>query len=387
MRERARYLWRYLKQPRSDPAIAAVLATMCLVEMLIDSGGGRPALSVVEVLAFCAPLLVLRTHPVAGTWVAVVLMLVVRRVDGFPDFAGDLVICALAYSCGAHASLREGGLAVAALIVAMQVGMGFSEFPNIEIAFATVGPFWVGYQVRVRSAVVTRLAERTRELHEEHDAFAQLSVRRERARIARELHDIVAHHLAVIVVQAGAGRMAASATSQRTAERFAAIRQSGGQALDEMARLVDLLQADDGRARHLEGRWQTLLAEARSGGLDVRITPPVPELVLPAAIADTAYRIVREGLTNAIKHAPGARVSVRLAMSGEDIEIEVSDDGGTGAAELAQTGAGLGLIGMRERVESSGGTVEAGPDGPRGWRLSASVPVPARAAAATAGAR
>jgi signal transduction histidine kinase len=109
--------------------------------------------------------------------------------------------------------------------------------------------------------------------------------------------------------------------------------------------------------------------------------------VLPAAIADTAYRIVREGLTNAIKHAPGARVGVRLAMSGDDVEIEVSDDGGTGAAELAHTGAGLGLIGMRERVESSGGTVEAGPDGARGWRMSASVPVPARAAAATAGAR
>ena len=382
MRECAWRLWRYFKQPRSDPLIAGVLAVMCLTELLVSSDGRGLALGVVEVLLLCAPLLVLRTHPVAGTCVAAVLMLAVRRVDGFPDFAGDLVICALAYSCGAHASLRDGGLAVAALIVAMQVGMGFSEFPNIEIAFATVGPFWVGYQVRLRTSAVTRLADRTRDLHDEHDAFAQLSVRRERARIARELHDIVAHHLAVIVVQAGAGRVAGSSSSEHTTQRFAAIRQSGGQALDEMARLVDILHADDGLADAPTDRWATLLAEARAGGLDVQITPPAPEPGLPPEVADAVYGIVREGLTNAIKHAPRARVDVRLAVTGEDVEIEVSDDGGAGPSALARTGAGLGLVGMRERLESIGGTLQAGPRGDRGWCLSACVPltVPATAA-------
>lgn len=368
-------MWRYLKQPRSDPAIAGVLAVMCLTELLITSDGTGLGLSAVEVLLFCAPLLVLRTHPVAGTGVTVVLLLVVRRVDGFPTFSGDLVVCALAYSCGAHASLRDGGVAVAALIVAMQVGMGFSEFPNIEIAFATVGPFWVGYQVRQRTTVVTRLAERTRELHDEHDAFAQLSVRRERARIARELHDIVAHHLAVIVVQAGAGRVAGSPGSERTAQRFAAIRQSGDQALDEMARLVDILHAGDTLTDALSDRWDALVAEARAAGLDVQITPAAPELVLPPEVVDTTYRIVREGLTNAIKHARRARVSVRLVIGDADVEIEVSDDGGTGASALAQTGAGLGLVGVRERVQSAGGTLEAGPRQGRGWCLSARLPL------------
>ena len=107
----------------------------------------------------------------------------------------------------------------------MQVNAGFSEFPNVEILFPTLVPFWVGYQVRLQSSLVRRLAGRTRELNDEQAAFAELSVRRERARIARELHDIVAHHLAVVVVQAGAGRMAALGPSQRAPERFAVIRQ------------------------------------------------------------------------------------------------------------------------------------------------------------------
>jgi signal transduction histidine kinase len=370
----ARRLWRYFRQPRSDPVIATLLAAMCLIELLVSSDGSGLALGVVEVLLLCAPLLVLRTRPVAGTCVAAVLMLVVRRVDGFPNFAGDLVVCALAYSCGAHASLRNGCLAVGALIVSMQVGMGFSEFPNIEIAFATVGPFWVGYEVRLRTSVVARLARRTRELHEEHEAFAQLSVRRERARIARELHDIVAHHLAVIVIQAGAGRLAGSGNGERTTERFAAIRQSGAEALDEMSRLVDILHADAGGAPNRTERWVALLAEARAAGLDVQITPSLPALAIPGEAADTAYRIVREGLTNAIKHAPGARVSVRLAVAEHTFQLDVADEGGTGAAALAQTGAGLGLLGMRERVEAIGGALQAGPDGDRGWRLTATLP-------------
>ena len=149
-----------------------------------------------------------------------------------------------------------------------------------------------------------------------------------------------------------------------------------------MARLVDILHADDGLADAPTDRWAALLAEARAGGLDVQITPPAPEPGLPPEVADAVYGIVREGLTNAIKHAPRARVDVRLAVTGEDVEIEVSDDGGAGPSALARTGAGLGLVGMRERLESIGGTLQAGPRGDRGWCLSACLPltVPATAA-------
>ncbi|MGZ6638583.1 MAG: sensor histidine kinase [Solirubrobacteraceae bacterium] len=332
-------------------------------------------LAVVEVIILCAPLVMLRTRPVAATYAEAAAVLIAGSFDGFPDFAGDLVVCALAYCCGAHASPRKGGFAVGVLIVAMQVSMGFSEFPNVEIGFATLGPFWVGYQVRLRSALVTRLAERTRELHDEQDTFARLSVRRERLRIARELHDIVAHHLAVIVVQAGAGRMAAHGPSQRARERFRTIRQSGGQALAEMEQLVDILRAEDARGHGATGRWRLLVDEAQAGGVEVRVTLVPPDVQLPSDVEDNAYRIVREGLTNAMKHAPGAQVRVQLALHEHDLEIEVHDDGSRNEGRLADTGSGLGLIGMRERAESSGGTLEAGPDPDGGWRLCAVLPV------------
>jgi signal transduction histidine kinase len=320
------------------------------------------------------PLRILRKHPVGLSLVVAGVMLVAPAVGGLWA-VGTVLVCVLSYMCGAHASLPRGAPAVAALVVAMQVGMGFSEFPNVEIAFVTLIPFWVGYEVGLRSSLVARLAQRTRELHNEHDAYAQLSVRRERARIARELHDIVAHHLAVIVVQAGAGRIAARAPGQRASERFATIRESGGQALEEMARLVDILQTDESSEHHITRKWQLLVDEARASGLDVRIGPLPADARLPGAVADDAYRIVREGLTNAIKHAPGADVTVRIARSGDRLQIAVRDDGFRNGVRLDETGAGLGLVGMRERVESIGGTLAAGPDADGGWLLRASIPL------------
>lgn len=299
-----------------------------------------------------ATLLVLRTHPVPASLVLTAIILAAPSDSGFVSVAGIPVVCAVTYSCGAHASLRNGGIAVAALIVGMQVSVGFSEFPNIEIAFPTVGPFWVGYQVRKRRFLISRLQQRTRQLHEAHDAFSRLSVQRERARIARELHDIVSHHLAVIVVQAGAGRMSAPGTRQGTSERFATIRQSGVHALAEMSQLVDLLHAENAGTEDAGRRWRLLVDEARAGGIDLRITPLPSSMQLPDDVADDAYRIVREGLTNAIKHAPGAHVRVELVLRDDDLEADIYDDGIQDDQRLAQTGSGLGLIGLRERVES-----------------------------------
>jgi signal transduction histidine kinase len=375
----ARAIRRFLAQPRADLALAVGLAVASMFELFVTPGMTGSPLAVVEIVLVCAPLVVLRTHPVAAAWAVAVVVVASPSFNGrFPVFAGDLVIVALAYACGAHASLRQGGSAVLALIVALQVRMGFSEFPNVEIAFATVGPLWVGYQVRLRTQLVTRLADRTRELKDEEDAFARLAVRRERARIAHELHDIVAHHLAVIVVQAGAGRVARHAPNARTAERFSTIRQSGAQALAEMARLVDILHADDSGDRGALGTLRLLVDQAQASGLDVHVTSLPSDLPLPPEIGEHAYRIVREGLTNAIKHAPGSDVHVRLALHHNDLEIDVHDGGSSNAGRLAHTGSGLGLIGMRERIESIGGTVDAGPERDGGWRLHAVLPTTAR---------
>jgi signal transduction histidine kinase len=193
--------------------------------------------------------------------------------------------------------------------------------------------------------------------------------------IARELHDIVAHHLSVIVVQAGAGRMAALGPSQRASERFATIRQAGDQALGEMARLVDMLHAHDTSQAEVTLRWRFLLEEACAGGLDVRISALPSEVQAPGPVADNAYSVVREALTNAIKHSPGSQVTVQLARCEDHLEIDVHDNGSRNPGALADTGAGLGLIGMRELIESNGGRFEAGPDRERGWRLCARLPL------------
>jgi signal transduction histidine kinase len=317
----------------------------------------------------------LRAHPVAATWLLAGIVLISPALAGGRlAIVGVLVGCALTYACGAYASLRAGGRAVAGLVVAVQVSMGFAEFPNVEIAFGTVVPFWVGRQVGLRSALVGKLAQRTRELEQEQEAFARLAVSRERARIARELHDIVSHHLAVIVVQAGAGRVAAKPSRERAQERFETIRSSGADALTEMGRLVDLLSADDVRERRASGSWQALVEQARAGGLDVQLTPLPADVRLPQQVEDNAYGIVREGLTNAIKHAPGARVTIQLDLHGEELQIEVHSSGSRNDLQPLGTGAGLGLLGIRERLQPTGGTLQAGPDPAGGWRLVATLP-------------
>jgi signal transduction histidine kinase len=357
-----------------DLGLASALVALALVNLLTDPQLPHTALAVLVVILIGLPVAWRRSHPV-GAAVAVVAVLLagaaLQRGKFVPD-TESLVAFVLAYSCGARASLHYGLLAVGALLVAMQVSVGFSEFPNIEIAITVLPPLWVGRQVRRRRDLVTALAARTHELEIEQDAFVRLSVRRERARIARELHDIVAHQLTVIAVQAAAGRMASS--EDRAAERFETVRQSAGQALAEMARLVHVLQADrpgpdDGRRR-----LRVLLEQAQAGGLDVHATPLAPDVQLRAGVEDTAFRVVQEGLTNAMKHAPGAEVHVRFALHADWLDVDVLDSGGVGRSVLARTGSGLGLTGMRERVESLGGSVDAGPDAGGGWLLHARWP-------------
>ena len=260
------------------------------------------------------------------------------------------------------------------------IGMGFSEFPNFEVYFATLGPWWVGLQVHRRRRIVAELRERTEQLEQEQDAFSRLAVRRERARIARELHDVVGHHLAVMVVQAGAGRIAPVAQRDRNAERFASIRESGSHALEEMARLVDLLEAERDGAGGVLTRLRVLIDEAAAGGVRVGFTALPTELRLRPDVEDAAYRVVQEAMTNAIKHAPGADVRVQLRAHDEELEIDVHNERPVAASSLSDAGSGLGLAGMSDRVEALGGSLDAGPTDDGGWCLTARLPVAASGA-------
>lgn len=312
----------------------------------------------------------LLAHPVAAACTAAIALVIVRLLGGEEHWAaGTVVALALSYACGAYAGRPDGFLGVAALAAALQIAAGGESFPNVEIAFMTLGPWWAGHEVQSRRRLVEALARRTAQLETEQQAYVELSVRRERARVARELHDIVAHHLAVIVVQAGAGRMAPAGDDAQAAERLRVVRQAGGEALAEMARLLDLIHSE---RRGGPDRLATLVEQVCAGGLevDVRLVPPDAAV----ALGDDALQVVREGLTNAMKHAPGAHVQLRVELDGEWLEIEVRDSGATGRSPLAGVGSGLGLAGMRERVEARGGTLAAAPDG-AGWRLHARLPV------------
>jgi signal transduction histidine kinase len=277
-------------------------------------------------------------------------------------------ICGVAYVCGRYLSrLMGGSICTAILGIGIAIGGGESVVPFVLV---TTVPWLAGAAVRSRQGLLDSLRSRTQELESERDNLARLSVQRERARIARELHDIVAHHLAVIVVQAGAGRMAPT-EPEAAAERFSRIRQTGEQALSEMERLVDLLQTEGGRD---DRRIEVLLDQAEAAGLKLNACPLPPELSLSPDAESLAYRIVQEGLTNAMKHAPGSDVSLRIAVKSDELEIELRNSGGEAPSSLARTGSGLGLRGLRERLETLGGSLEAGAEA-NGWRLHADIPL------------
>lgn len=372
MRERSA-LRRLSRERRSDAILAVALTTLCIAEQLAREA---TAPELVMALPFGAAVAFRRTHAAQAVWgLAAALLATVTISAGDPPVSATVILAILAYSVGAHVSPRPGLLALAALIVAMQVAAGFEDAPNVEIGALTLAPWWAGREVQRRSQLVSQLAERTRELEAEQEAFTRLAVRRERARIARELHDIVTHHLAVMVIQAGAGRMADPARSSGPGERLRTIHEAGVQALDDMAGLVEILGAEENEAAG-RGRLAQLLASAQAGESPVSVSALPAESALPPAVEETAYRVVQEGLTNAMKHAPGAAVQVRLVLDG-DLLIEVCNDRASGPEPmLATSGSGLGLAGMRERIQALGGSMTAGPDDD-GWCLRAHIPASA----------
>ena len=276
-----------------------------------------------------------------------------------------IAACAVSLGCSAQLSLHLGVVTVAAIGAALAIA-GLEAVPLLLV---TVAPWSAGRLVRSRRELIAALAERNRQLEAERDALAALAVHRERALIARELHDIVAHHLAVMVIQAGAGLLAAPDDGAR----FAGIRDAGREALAELDRLVALLHTDEATARPRP--LDTLLGQARAAGLELDYEP-LPEGVRVApAVEDGAYRVIQEALTNAMTHAAGSVVRVRLAVRAGALEIEVRDGGAVVPSPLAATGLGLGLAGMRERVEALGGVLDAGPRAGGGWRLQARLPL------------
>ena len=245
----------------------------------------------------------------------------------------------------------------------------------VPFSFMAPAAWAAGRALREREVAAARLADRARELEAEREAFARLSVRYERARIAAELHDIVAHAVSVMVVQATAGQRLAAVDPARTAQTFGIIAGAARQAEEETGRLVALLAAEDAIAPAPDlAMLEELVARAVGSGLDVTLALCGDREGLPAASVELAYRVVRESLTNALRYASAAAVRVRVDGGSDGLLVEVTNGPAPVAAALAGTGTRQGLRGLRERTGAIGGSFDAGPTGDGGWHVRARLP-------------
>ncbi|MFD4572945.1 sensor histidine kinase [Streptomyces sp. NPDC058417] len=263
---------------------------------------------------------------------------------------------------------------------------------NIAVTVFQTVPFalaWVlGDSMRTRRAYFAQLEERAARLEKEREAQAKVAVAAERARIARELHDVVAHNVSVMVVQADGAAYVLDAAPDQAKKALETISSTGRQALAEMRRLLGVLRTGE----HQEGgeyvpqpdveQIEDLVQQCRGSGLPVDFRIEGTPRPLPSGVELTAYRIVQEALTNTRKHGgPNAGASVRLVYFDDGLGLLVEDDGKGAPHELYEEGgadgAGHGLIGMRERVGMVGGTLDAGPRPGGGFRISALLPLKA----------
>ena len=332
---------------------------------------GPPWLLVLVPLLMGAALVLRRRAPLvmwAGVWAGVALQdLVTRHPPQGLEFL--FVFLVGGYSLGAHASLLRSavGLAVTAPVVALISRLGGV---GMTLSFIPILGFWlVGVLVRARRRA-TSLARRNAALQRQ----AEQAAAAERTRIARELHDIVAHHLSVIVLQA-AGARASGKAAEATLEK---IENNGRQALAETRRLLGVLRETDQEAALAPqpgiGELDALTDTVRAAGLPVNLVIDGDPAALPAAVDLSVYRIVQEALTNVLKHAGQARADVTIGCADEAVTIEVTDDGSREPGSRIPPG-GNGLAGMRERAAIFGGEFHAGPCPGGGYAVRARLPL------------
>ena len=298
---------------------------------------------------------------------------------GGDSFVPLVLVLGLGVLVGRYDSRLSGIVGIVVLggaAVACAVMVGDSWVPYLLLPASAWG---AGRALREHELVAAQLTESARELEAEREAYAALSVRYERARIASELHDIVAHAISVMVVQASAGQRLVDHDADATAETFQAIAEAARQAESEMGRLVELLDdASAARAAPDLALVGELVSRASGSGLEVTLTLEGTREGLSPEVARLAYRVVQEGLTNALRYASGAAVDVRVGADDDALEVEVANGPAPHREILAGAGGGSGLAGLAERAEALGGTLCAGPQPDGGWRLAAWLPRRAR---------
>ena len=375
-----------------DPLLALALAGTAQYEIwagpLFDDGIPGPRLpNALLLLLITVPLAWRRRAPtvvfalvLAGVALQVALIDDARSAQ--PPFQHWIALLVVYYSLGAHAERRRalvaGALGGAAFVAGDLVQLLSGEAgleDTLPAWFMLAAAYGVGFALRGQRLQSTLLAHRAERLEREREQKARLAVAEERARIARELHDIVAHAISVIVVQAQAGQRVLEGEQASAREALGSIETTGRQALVEMRRLLGILRKEDGElalAPRPSLAYLDVLAErVREAGLPVELHVEGEAKPLPPGVELSAYRIVQEALTNTLKHAGPASAQVIVRYRPEAVELEITDDG-RGPVDGRE--GGHGLVGMRERAALVGGYVESGTNGGRGYTVRARLP-------------
>jgi len=361
-------------------ALIAFAVTNSALTNANASDHGHHSTGVLVLIAFvtCAPL-ALRTRFPLGAWafsaaalIGTGLTIPPRSLGGQPvPVAGVLVYGLCLYAVTVRCRPRI----VAAAAAVTVAGSAFID-PGVipQAVFLTVVPILLGVVVRVRRSGERQLAEQERR-HSGERALLE-----ERQRIARELHDVVAHHMSVIAIQAEAAPYKTADPPPELVESFGEIRASALAGLTELRRVLGVLRTGGQDTTPQPGLadLDALLDSARSGGVSVTVTLSGNPLTLPEGVDLSAYRIVQEALSNAMRHAPGSHVQVHVAYRPDSLALEIRNDAVAPVLVPSGTqvaGGGHGLVGMRERATMLGGSLDAGPTEDGGFLVAAVLPV------------
>jgi signal transduction histidine kinase len=361
-----------------DAALAVALAAAAEAELAVQGGAAARPPAVLLALVMTLPLALRRPAPVAVA-VVVAASVPLQRTAGVDmyNYLASVVAGLLAgYSVAAHAPLRRslpaafflyGMVALGALRGASSLAWGLILIGGAALA---------GGGIRGRRLHAEQLALLAAELEAARDENARAAVTEERARIARELHDVVAHAVSVMVVQAGAAEQVLPAELSPARDALAAVQETGRQALVELRRLLGVLRADGQPATRGPqpglAALEPLAQSVREAGLDVRVRVEGDTSAVGAGLDLAAYRIVQEALTNTLKHAQASLVEVAVDVDADELRLTVADDG---RGSTNGGGRGHGLIGMRERALLYGGELEAGTRNGSGFAVHARLPL------------
>jgi signal transduction histidine kinase len=367
----------------ADAALAVAVAGLS-VNMLRGGGSGSTAVLAVFAAALTLPLIWRRRYPVCVF--AVVCAVALAQWIYAQRVLSSFAILVVLYSVARHAPRR---VALAAVVTAEAVGAlagtanGQNWFQFLAVFTVMIAaPYFLGSYLRTRQAYLSALEERARRLEHERDQQAQIAAAAERASIAREMHDIVAHSLAVIITMAEAAAAKRRSDPERAGAAMEQVAETGRQALDQTRRVLGVLRLCSRAAPSpLPGLDQldALLGQVRAIGLTAELSVTGRRFPVRDDAQLAVYRIIQEALTNTIRHAHGATgVQVRLQYAEPVIEIDITDDGQPrGRGNHGPVGHGL--AGMRERAALYGGALIAGPRSGGGWRVSAGLSSAARA--------